>query len=221
MAVVGSLIAAVVLFFGKVNYGLPVLALVPAYAIAMIFNPKRRILGLEMLLGFFALLWLAAIVWHVNLTGYLRGGIELIAGYSEALALSPGDSPYAGWARWALASLFMLAAGAIAFLGRRRLPWRDQATFLPLLGVALLLLYKNAYTRANELHVAQYPVALPLLLAVWLIAWRGEPMVRRLLQASLLLRDCPVNRQSSSHGPGRMDRTDTDADALPATSDFA
>jgi hypothetical protein len=201
-AVAGSLIAAVVLFFGKVNYGLVALLLVPAYAIAILANPKRRIVGAELLLGLPALLWLGAVTWHVDLARYLRAGIELIAGYSEALAVSPGDSPYAGWSRWALAALFLLAACAIAFAGRRRLPWRDQAMLLPLLAAALLLLYKNAYTRADELHVSQYPAALPLLLAVWLIAWRGAAAVRRLLLASVVYAIALLTAKAVLTGPG-------------------
>jgi hypothetical protein len=138
-----------------------------------------------MLLGFPALLWLGARIWHVDLAQYIRLGIEFVAGYSEALAISPGASRYAGWGRWAVAVLFLLAACVVAVVGRRRLPLRDQAMLLPLLGLALVLLYKNAYTRADELHVEQFPAALPLLLAVWLIAWRGAKAVRYLVLASL------------------------------------
>jgi hypothetical protein len=185
MAAACGLFAAVVLFFGKVNYGLVVLPLVPAYAIAILVMGRRRTLGAAMLFGFPALLWLGARIWHVDLAQYIRLGIEFVAGYSEALSISPGASRYAGWGRWAVAVLFLFAACAVAIMGRRRLPLRDQAIFLPLLGLALLLLYKNAYTRADELHVEQFPAGLPLLLAVWLIAWRGATTVRYLVLASL------------------------------------
>ncbi len=143
LAVGASLIAAIVLFFGKVNYGLVALVLVPAYAIAILVMGKRRILGAALLLGFSSLLWLGAGILHVDLAHYVRWGIELVAGYIEAMAVSPGESRYAGWARWALVALFLLAAAAVAFVGRRRLPWRDQAMLLPLLGAALLILYKT------------------------------------------------------------------------------
>ena len=202
LAAAASLAAAVVLFFAKMNYGLVALALVPAYAIAILAVGKRRITGAAMLLGFSALIWLGAQIWHVDLAQYVRSGIELIAGYSEAVAISPGESRYGGWARWAMAALFVLAAVAVAFMGRRRLTWRDQAMLLPLLGLAILLLYKNAYTRANELHAEQFPVALPLLLAVWLLAWPGAAAVRRLFLASLFYAMVIGIAKSAFLGPG-------------------
>jgi hypothetical protein len=202
LAAAAALIAAVVLFFGKLNYGLVTLALVPAYALTILVMGKRRIPGTAMLFGFPALLWLGAIIWHVDLAQYLRWGIELVAGYNEAMAVSPGESHYAGWSRWAVAALFLLAAAAVAIAGRRRLPFRDQAMLLPLLGAALLLLYKNAYTRADELHVEQFPAALPLLLAVWLIAWPGAAAVRRLVLASLLYAIVLLIAKTIFLGPG-------------------
>ena len=57
--------------------------------------------------------------------------------------------------------------------------------FLPLIGLAAVLLFKNAFVRTDELHYLSFCAALPLLLAVWCVGWRGAMAVRILLLASL------------------------------------
>ena len=182
LAIAGSLIAAFVLFFGKVNYGLIMVFLIPAYGIGLLtFHRMRQVAGILLLLCFPAMVFLGAMVWHVDLPKYLRSSVEFIAGYNEAMFAYSVNTPFA----FELACLFLLGMGIAAFLGRHRLSWREQAMFMPLIGLAALLLFKNAFVRSDELHHPSFFAALPLLLAVWWIGWRGAAAVRVLLLASL------------------------------------
>ena len=181
LAVVCSLVAALVIFFGKVNYGLIMIFLIPAYGLGvLILQRKRPAPGIPLVLGFPALVFLGATTWHVDLPNYLRSSVELIAGYNEAM-FAYSNSRFV----FALSGLFLLGMGITAFLGRHRLSWREQAMFLPLIGFAALLLFKNAFVRSDEIHQQSFFAALPLLLAVWCVGWRGAAVVRVLLLASL------------------------------------
>jgi len=178
-----SLIAALVLFLGKVNYGLITAFVIPWCAIGMLlFCRERRIPALLLLLGFPMLVLLGAKVWHLDLAGYLHSGFELIAGYNEAMFTPPAKTLLA----FELASVFLLAMGLAAWQGRHQLPWKDQAMILPFIAFASLLLFKNAFVRSDESHNFSFFAALPLLLAVWAISWRGAATIKVLLFASLL-----------------------------------
>jgi hypothetical protein len=180
--VAASIIAAFVLFFGKVNYGLIMVFLIPAYGIGLLtLHKKRQVQGMLFLLGFPVLVRLGAMVCHVDLPGYLRSGVEFIAGYNEAMFAYPPNTPFV----FELACLLLVTMGIIAFFGRHRLAWREQIMFLPFIGLAALLLFKNAFTRSDGAHYPSFYAPLPLLLAVWCIGWRGAAAVRILLLASL------------------------------------
>ena len=183
LAVAGALLAALVLFLGKVNYGLIMIFLIPAYGAGLwLFHPRRRAAGTALLTGFPLLVWLGAMIWHVDLPAYLRSGIELITGYNEAMfAYSNNALLGAG-----LAGVFLLAMGVIAVLDCRQREWREQILLLPLILLAAFLLFKNAFTRSDGGHEGSFFAALPLLLAVWCIGWRGAMGVRILLLISLI-----------------------------------
>lgn len=182
-AIAGTLIASVVLFLGKVNYGLVVVCLVPAYGLGLlVFHRHRRIPGFALLLGFPVLISLASMICRVDLPAYLRFGIQLISGYNEAMS---EDVTPLGF-RYEVACLLLLTMLMVAGLGWRRLAWRPQIMLLPLVGLATLLLFKNGFTRAETLHTLQFNMALPLIVAVWEIGWRRSRSVRVLLYLSLL-----------------------------------
>ena len=180
--IVAGIIAAIVLFYGKINYGLIMIFLMPGYGIGLlILHSKRRVHGGLLVLGFVVLVCFGAALWHVALPQYLRSGVELISGYNEAMFAYPPSLPFV----FELACLLLLAMGIVAFFGRHRLAWREQAMFLPLIGLAALLLFKNAFTRSDGAHNPSFCAALPLLLGLWCIGWRGAAAVRILLLTSL------------------------------------
>lgn len=182
LSMAAGVMAAFVLFFGKVNYGLIVGLLVPAYGIGLLtLHKNRRAHSLLLLFGFPVLVQLGELALHVDLPKYLRSGIELIAGYNEAM-YAYSINPFL---ELGPAGLLLLAMGSVVVWGGGRFPWREQATLLPLIGLATLLLFKNAFTRSDEGHNPSFYVALPLLLALWCIGWRGALPVRILLLASL------------------------------------
>lgn len=185
ISVVNALVAAVALFFGKVNYGLILLFLVPAYGIALLLlHPRRRACAISLLLSFPILLWLGAVIWHVAIPGYLRSSMELIVGYNEAMfEYAANNSPMV------LAFIFLLAIGIVACLDLRKPAWRDQALFLPLVLLAVLLLFKNGFVRSDEGHQDSFFVALPLILAIWCI---GRPATRSIKPVLVVSLFCPL-----------------------------
>ena len=181
--VAGVFIAALVLFFGKVNYGLITIVLIPLYGMGLLtLHKKRRVQGIILVLGFPALVFLGAEAWNVDLPNYLRSGIELVAGYNEAMFLYPAYTLIP----LKLACLLILAMGVGAFLVRHHFVWREQAMFLPLIGLAALLLFKNGFTRSDGEHNDTFYAALPLLLAVWCAGWRNRVELKMLLLAGLI-----------------------------------
>jgi hypothetical protein len=157
--------------------------LIPAYGAGLwLFHPGRRAAGTALLFGFPLLVWLGAMNWHVDLPAYLRSGIELITGYNEAMFAYSNNALLGS----ELAGIFLLAMGVIAILGRRQRAWREQILLLPLVLLAAFLLFKNAFTRSDGGHEGSFFAALPLLLAVWCIAWRGMLAIRILLLISLI-----------------------------------
>jgi len=182
LAAAAALGSATILFFGKVNYGLILILLLPAFGLGLLaVLPKRRFAGIFLLAGFPVLVWLGARIWSVDLPGYLRAGLEIIAGYNEAMfAYSDCDLLV-----FELACVFLTAIGLVALAGFKRICWREQLLFLPLILLAALLLFKNAFARSDELHQNSFFAALPLLLAVWYIGWRRAPAVKMMLLGSL------------------------------------
>lgn len=186
LSLVSALVAAVVLFFGKVNYGLIMVLLIPAFAAALLaFRPKRKLPGLILLLGFPVLIWLGALVWRVDLPGYLRSSVAFVSGYDEAMFTGSNGSKRI-LLSLAVAICFLLATGVVAWRVRHRLSWREQLMVLPLVGLAVLLLFKNGFVRKDELHYQTFFAALPLLLAVLYLGARRLAPARNLLVSSLL-----------------------------------
>jgi hypothetical protein len=195
-ALAGAMAAALVVFFGKVNYGLLMVILIPAYGAGLLTLHKNRFRqGMLLLLGFPVLVCLGALVWQVDLSGYLRAGRELVVGYNEAMFAYPAK-PHLGFE---LACALLLAMGITAGCGQRRLAGREQAMFLPLVLLAALLLFKNAFTRSDFEHNHLFYAALPLLLVVWWIVWRGAA-VKTLLIASLCYPLAQLTAQTTNFG---------------------
>jgi hypothetical protein len=186
LAVASVFVAAMVLFFGKVNYGLVMILLIPAYGFGLfIFHRQRRKMGLVLLLGFPILLWLGTVVWHVDLPKYLRSGIEFIGGYNEAMFESP-LKPLKTFLLLLIAGLVLIAMGVIALFGIRRISWREEVMFLPLMALASCLLFKNAFVRADEMHYLSFFAALPLLLAIWHLTRRDARAIKILMVISII-----------------------------------
>jgi hypothetical protein len=193
--VVTSVVAATLLFFGKANYGLIMAVLIPAFAIGLaVLQPDRRRRGLLLLLGFIFAVWFGAWTWNVNLPEYLGSSLQIISGYNEAMMneglrnslMGELNSPLQSVFDYELAVPFLLALAVLFFLGRRRLPLRDQLFLLPLVAFAAFLLFKNAFVRSDGMHNLLFYRGLPLLLAFFCIAWRGAVPVKIFLLLSLL-----------------------------------
>ena len=133
---------------------------------------RRRDLGsfAASFIGALAVLWFAAGQTLGNVPDYLSGSIQIVTGYSQAMASAPAG---ANWDLAALvggASVIVLAAGAFASTAPRR---RQLAAAL-VSGVAAFAVYKEGVVREDEPHLGiLFATALALSLAIpWWRAWR-------------------------------------------------
>lgn len=163
-------LAAVILFFIKINYGMLAIAGLGAVAIVLAFKDIR---------GFFLLLLVSVgsfsvICWvtNIDIVGYFEYSFEIISQYDEA-----------GY--WPIKRLGLIYLSGICFevmvvailcwfayvrLKARSMGW-NAVFFLCCISAACLVLYRNAYTRADYYHYGEYFATMPfLLLAIVMIS---------------------------------------------------
>lgn len=169
-------IAAVLVFFVKINYGivaLPLLALLIAYALYL--RSIYESIGMLVFSGIFFLV--LALTFHINLGGYIKNNILLIAGYNESMQLEidPFSPPYLS------ALLYTTLVGTLAityFLVPRRQLTLEKLISIAFLSIMFYLVYKNGFTR-NDGHNDGFFGFMPLFLllsisSVGLASYRGS-----------------------------------------------
>ncbi len=97
-----------------------------------------------------------------GLLAWIRGGLELSAGYS-AMAHEPKGGVLA----------LCLGAGAVFLYSALRAAWRGEAAYPLILAAYAFLSWKHAFTRADSAHVFDFIVFLPLASGL-LMAWRRQ-----------------------------------------------
>jgi hypothetical protein len=83
-------------------------------------------------------------------------------------------------------ALLTLGVIAAALANLRTAAWRDWITIGPFVMLAAWLQFKNAFVRADSVHTPMFLSSLPLVLAVWSLAWPGCRSVNILLLSSVL-----------------------------------
>jgi hypothetical protein len=166
-----SLAASGLLFFGKANFGLMMLGLIPCYCGGLLLFRQDWGRAVWLAGGFALVLLIGSILWRVDLRGYLRASLELAGGYNEAMFLPlPARSPV-----FLAGGLFTLGVMVAALAALRTSAWRDWMMISPFVMVTAWLLFKNAFVRADAVHLPMFLASLPLVLAVWSLAL---PLVR-------------------------------------------
>ncbi len=184
------LLAAVltlVLFFAKANVGLPALALMLALFVYLLLFPgrlRRRSIGALAGLFLVALAGLSLLL-RTDLPGYLAGAWHLSSAYNDAMFL-PLESTGLDPELLTMAVTLFVALAAAGLIHRRQLLARREALlgFL-LMGLALFLVFKHGFVRADLNHVRSFfPLAA---LAIALLAPFQRGRLQRDLYAALLL----------------------------------
>jgi hypothetical protein len=178
----GSLVASVLLFFSKVNFGLLMIGLIPGYSLGLLVcrGDWRRAAWLAA--GFALLVWSGSICWQVEVNGYLRASLEMITGYTEAMFFSLSARSL----DFVAAASLTLAVIAAALASLKTTAWQEWMMACPLVMLTAWLLFKNGFVRADAYHVPTFLSSLPLLLAVWSVAVGGSRIVTTLLTLSVL-----------------------------------
>ncbi len=182
MPLAGSLAASVLLFFGKVNFGLLLMGLIPCYSLGLLLCRRQGWRAAWLAAGFALLILIGSACWRVELGGYLRASLELISGYNEAMFVPLSARSWEFVASVLLTTMVM--AAALASL--RKTAWQDWMMASPLVMLTVWLLFKNSFVRADNVHAPMFLASLPLLLAVWSVALQRSRIVQVLLALSVL-----------------------------------
>ena len=141
-AALGALAAAALL--GKLNIGVSVTAMTVVVVLAV---SPRRLRGFLVFGGAFIatflVLWLVTGQPVTDLPAYVKGSMEIISGYSDAMARNGPDG------RW-IYVLFLVAAATLAYLTWRTStgwPWRRRLPLATLLLLFLFAAWKLAFVR--------------------------------------------------------------------------
>jgi hypothetical protein len=178
----GSLAAAVLLFFSKVNFGLLMMGLIPCYSLGLLICRRDGRRAAWLAAGFALLILIGSACWRVEVSGYLRASLEIIGGYNEAMFI-----PYSAHAlAFITAVLLTLAVIVAALASLRTTAWRDWMMACPFVMLTVWLLFKNGFVRVDLVHIPMFLSSLPLLLAVWSVALPGSRTVKVLLVLSVL-----------------------------------
>ena len=169
----GGLIAAVELL-GKINFGTTILVLC---LIAVLAGPDRRRslpLFAATLLGSLSVFWVLAGQSPADASDYVSHSLEVLGGYSEAMAADLTD---AGWQRpWAAVAVALLVtAAAIAGAGRGRPRQLALALLAAVFGFAM---FKQSFVRQGLGNASDF---FPLMLGAALaLAWQLPDRLWRL-----------------------------------------
>ncbi|HWO47076.1 MAG TPA: hypothetical protein VNM41_03365, partial [Solirubrobacterales bacterium] len=179
----GGILAAVELL-GKINFGVTILALCLIAVLAG--SDRRRSLPLfaATLFSSLLVLWVLAGQSPADVPDYVSHSLEVLGGYSEAMA---ADVTAVGWQLpYAVAAVVLLvAAAAVAGAGRGRLRQLALTLLAAVFGFAM---FKQSFVRQGLGNASDF---FPLMLgAALVLAWQLPDRVRRLpphAPAALLL----------------------------------
>lgn len=104
-----------------------------------------------------------------NIGLWVRGNLELIAGYGEAMSLTPKPAVLA----FSLTALVLfISMYCLAFV--RRKPKLGESAVLAIIAVYVFLSWKQGLVRADELHLLRFVLAIPLFAGLALTRLRVE-----------------------------------------------
>lgn len=186
LALAGAL--ALLLFFLKANTGLPALALMLAFLLALLLFPSPR--TRRLVAAFSGLLLLSLVVLSLllrtDLPGYLAGAWHLSSSYNDAMFLPLDGTNNVGLAHLAMASTLFIALGILGVVHRRDLLSGKEPLLRYLLAILVLfLIFKHGFVRADGDRVGSFFGLAALAIALWAAFERQS--LRRHLYGVLIL----------------------------------
>lgn len=192
-------LAAVILFFCKVNYALIAL---PPFALVIVITIIKDVRK--------ALLWLilpAATLFgiiycsvHINISGYIQNSLPIIAGFDEAMftKMEPSHPAFLA-ALSAIAMFAILLALYVASAVRHKKPVVEMVVCAVMFAAALYLAYRNGFTRADVFHYKEYFFTVPFLLCTAAVIFHvANKLITRVIVAVSIACSCYV---LIVHGP--------------------
>ncbi len=154
----------------KLSFGIGI-AVAVLITVAFLPGDRRRAVG-ALALGavpLFCLGWFGTGNGFHNLVAFGSSSINLIGGYSAAMAY---EAPGRGYSYWLAAFAFVLV-GVFAFAHSRRLPRQSQIGVGLVTLATLFFLFKEGFVR-HDTHDLVFFVAAPLVLAAFSPIWRSQ-----------------------------------------------
>jgi hypothetical protein len=152
--------AGILLFFIKINYGLPAILGLLVLAVIMAIKMPARLL---FFLAFSAALFGVIVFFvHINIAGYLKHSMPFFSGYDEG-----GYWPIKRKEEVFISALLLLAVIAgIVFSYLYRSLKKQTANLLTILfagciAITSFLLYRNGFTRADFYHYGEFFAVMP------------------------------------------------------------
>lgn len=157
--------AGVLLFFVKINYGLPAILGLLVLAVVMAFKmPGRLLFFLTFSAALFGVIVLSV---HIDLAGYLKYSMPFLSGYDEGgyWPIKRRDVVYLS----ALLLLAVIAGIVFIYLFQAFRKKTVNALVVLFVGCVVLtsfLLYRNGFTRADFYHYGEFFAVMPF----WIMA---------------------------------------------------
>jgi hypothetical protein len=179
-------VIALLLFFIKVNYGLiAVTALITSIGGAVALGRISAKTAIRIIILFLVGLLTMGWLFHVNIAQYIKGGINLIAGYKQAMK-SPIQMCAATF--WAAMIELLMFLGIILINFRAIWTNRVVALGVGFLGLDAWLKFQNGFTRFDPAHSMWFHLTLPLTFIIFLcFDWSAAVKGMRFLLAFSLL----------------------------------
>jgi hypothetical protein len=202
--------ASALALLGKLSPGLIVLALA---VVALVGMENRRARDFALFAGGFVVALLAA--WLVtgqplgDLLDYGRHSVEILSGYSSAMALEQAPTE---WDRW-VAVAGGIAAVAATFYATSGWPLARRLAAFAVLAIVAFTGYKQGFVRHDQVHIQ---VFVPLLILPWLaFEWAGRS---RFVALGAIAVFGALYFPVTDHGPGEviepLDRAEAAVDDL-------
>ncbi|MCD6012678.1 MAG: hypothetical protein K0Q79_2540 [Flavipsychrobacter sp.] len=153
-------VAGVLLFFIKINYGVLVIAALSVFVVMLAITSYRRLLFLLLVSG--GLFAAICFTTHIDIAGYLRYSLTMAAQYDEAgyWPIKRKEFIYLSGL-----SVLLVLVGVLCYYlyrsWRQKTFDRNKLLFLGCIGATTLVLYRNAFTRADFYHYGEYFATMP------------------------------------------------------------
>jgi len=195
-------ISGIVGFFVKINYG--VIAIVILFILLLFLLVKNR---KSFLILFSTSLFVFFVIYtnvNINIIDYIKYGMPVIANYADAMTLEvkPFDKPY-------ISAIILITVFGSTILYYFRQSWKqNKLDYTKIISVILLmlmlfLLYKNAFTRADE-HTYGMFFMFPLFIVfvMLILDFRTSRIAKIICICSILVSDFNIPLPHGTEGNG-------------------